>query len=120
MTEEVAIPFAGTTASFFKDAESLRAESIQMIEEAARGVASDDRVTCRWCLNKFDVTQQQRSNSERGYLRTNLKMADYGRELVCCEACWQGAIGARTLIMGRVVPGNPESVDNPLLRAFGA
>ena len=60
---------------------------------------------------------QARSTPERGYLRTNLMMADNGSELVCCDACWQGAIGARTLIQGRVVPGDPNVVDNPLLRS---
>lgn len=75
-----------------------------------------DRNTCRWCLERFDVTMQERSTPERGYLRTNLKMADTGSELVCCDACWPSAIGARTLMMGRVVPADPNIIDNPLLR----
>lgn len=82
--------------------------------------ADGDRNTCRWCLERFDVTQQGRSTPERGYLRTNLKMSDSGSELVCCDQCWQGAIGARTLMMGRVVPSDPNVVDNPLLRALVA
>ena len=44
-------------------------------------------------------------------------MADNGTELVCCDNCWEGAIGARVLIHGRVVPSDPNAVDNPLLRA---
>ena len=80
--------------------------------------AEGDRNTCRWCLKRFDMTQQERSTPERGYLRTNLKMSDNGTELVCCDACWQGAIGARTLMMGRVVPGDPTAIDNQLLRSI--
>jgi hypothetical protein len=83
-------------------------------------LADGDRVTCRWCLEKFDPSEQVRSTPERGYLRTNLMMADDGSELVCCDACWQGAIGARVLIQGRVVPGDPNVIDNPLLRAATA
>ena len=78
-------------------------------------LAEGDRNTCRWCLERFDVEKQERSITERGYLRTNLMMADNGSELVCCDQCFQGAIGARVLIHGRVVPGDPSMVDNPLL-----
>ena len=79
---------------------------------------SGDRVTCRWCLHPFDAREQQRAIWERGRLRTNLMMADNGSELVCCDACWPGAFGQPTLMMGKVVPGDPNQVGNMLLRRY--
>jgi len=83
---------------------------------SAPDIGAENRTTCRWCLNPFDVSQQHRSTPERGYLRTNLRMADNGSELVCCDECWQGAIGTRVWTHGRVVPSDPSVIDNPLLR----
>jgi len=91
----------------------------ERIEQIAAAIAENDRVTCRWCFERFDVELQVRSIRERGYLRSNLFMLDQGREVVCCSECWQGAIGARVLIQGRVVPGDPNVIDNPLLLTIG-
>lgn len=79
-------------------------------------ITDADRNTCRWCLEKFDVEKQIKSTPERGYLRTNLFMADNGTELVCCDNCWQGAIGARVWSNGKITPEPPTEVSNPLLR----
>ena len=112
MDEEVQLPFSSAHPFFRPDETELRRMPRLIAPEPG------DRNTCRWCLEKFDVTQQVRSTRERGALRTGLKMADDGTELVCCDACWQGAnYGSKTLIQGRVVPADPEAIDNPLLRA---
>lgn len=103
-------PFSNSAQFFKQDAPDTRPSNI-------RPPVEGDRNTCRWCMEKFDVSMQERSTSERGYLRTNLKMADNGSEIVACDNCWQGAIGARSLMMGRVVPSDPNVIDNPLLRA---
>jgi hypothetical protein len=76
-----------------------------------------NRTICRWCLEPFDVSKQVKSSRARGYLRTHLRMADNGTELVCCDKCWQGAIGARTWTNGNVIPADPNEIPNPLLRA---
>jgi hypothetical protein len=111
-------PLTSPAQTFFlPHDEGPRSLTREQIERTEQAVATGDRHTCRWCLEKFDVEKQEHSTPERGYLRTNLRMADDGRELVCCDACWQGAIGAKVLIHGRVVPGDPNVVDNPLLRA---
>lgn len=112
------MPFIGSAQAFFQpETPDFPQQMTQAkMEQAAQAIAENDRVTCRWCFERFDVELQVRSIRERGYLRTNLFMIDHGREVVCCDACWQGAIGARVLIQGRVVPGDPNAIDNPLLR----
>jgi hypothetical protein len=76
------------------------------------------RNVCAWCLQSFDLEKQERAIWERGRLRTNLKMADNGTELVCCDNCWSGAAGYAMFIHGRVVPPiDPEDIPNPLLKA---
>lgn len=106
-------PLTSPAQTFFRP----REEEPYRLKNAAPSIAAGDRNTCRWCLEKFDYEQQVHSTPERGYLRTNLMMADDGSELRCCSECWQGAIGAKVLIHGRVVPSDPNVIDNLLLRA---
>src|SRR5271155_3737944 len=80
----------------------------------------DNPNTCRWCLQRFDpAAQQPRTTWERGQLRTRLKMADNGSELIICDNCWPAAYGYSALMVGQPVAGSdPEVIPNPLLRAI--
>jgi hypothetical protein len=120
MTE---VPFNNSAQMFFHEASAPEVKQALTEAEIARvrdALISEgqERRTCRWCFRPFDpASQRTKTIAERGYLRTNLRMADNGTELVCCDDCWPGAIGYRTLMGNQVVPcSDPNAIPNPLLR----
>lgn len=119
MTEEQLKPFSNAE-TFFKEASApleFRFPRILPVDDS-------DRSVCRWCLQKFDESKcLPRSIAERGYMRTRLKIADNGQELICCDNCWQGACGypspAATRGFGQIIPTpDVNEIPNPLLRAL--
>jgi len=104
-------------AAFFRGVdEEVKIPVSRMHLEGGFSAPHEKRNVCRWCLNVFDPDKQERSTRERGALRSHLMMADNGSEIVCCDNCWQGAIGAKTLMAGRVVPcEDPNEIPNILL-----
>jgi hypothetical protein len=111
------IPF-DSSSTFFRSSDE-ESHSLHMPRVYATSFAPhEDKKVCRWCLEVFDPEKQQhRSTRERGALRSNLMMADNGSELVCCDNCWQGAFGAKTLMHGVMTPcEDPTEIPNILLR----
>lgn len=105
------VPFSNA-AAFFRDAGEPAVEPIFPPPD----ISPENRTTCRWCLRPFDSSQVVRTTAEYGYLIPHLMMADNGSLPVICTDCWQGAIGAKHLMHGQLIPADPNVIGNPILR----
>lgn len=110
-----------STLDMFRPVDTSTSLSVEQARIRLQRLEEDDRTICRWCLERFDSARQQpRTTWERGQLRTRLKMADNGSELVICDNCWHGARGSAVFMHGQAVPTqDPEIIPNLLLRQFG-
>lgn len=118
IVEEERKPFSNAE-TFFEGAEKPVAPGLLSIEAYAKIDDPTDMRFCRWCLKPFDFSKQERTIRERGQIRTNLRMADNGSEIACCDDCWSGAAGQRVFIHGKEVPQpDPNDIPNPLLKAL--
>jgi hypothetical protein len=109
-----------STIDLFRPAEtsspSLSAERARLLLEAFKNSTGhgDNKGICRWCLKHFDpYTAKPRTTWERGQLRTRLKMADNGSELVICDGCWDSVYYPYFTMGGVPQKSDPEHV--PLL-----
>jgi hypothetical protein len=90
---------------------------VRLLELSGAIKHGEHRNICRWCLEKFDPGMAKpRTTWERGQLRTKLKMADDGSELVICDRCWDAVFYQHFTMGGSPQHHEPEIVPNLLLR----